>query len=91
MQNHIKKKIEGGKLISMHWSTENNTITELKISGDFFLYPEEILDQIEKELIGLDLEENQITQKIQEILENNNGEFFGIQPKDITQLLTQEQ
>lgn len=90
MQNHLKKKIEGGKMISMHWTVEKNKITEIKISGDFFLYPEEILEQIEKELIESELNLEIITTKIQKIIKNNNGEFFGISAKDIATLLTQK-
>jgi lipoate-protein ligase A len=45
-------KREGGKLLKVSvWST-GGTIKKVKISGDFFIHPEEIIENLEGRLSG---------------------------------------
>ena len=49
----IKKsvyKIPEGKLVKIELETTDNKIKKIKITGDFFLYPEEIISKLEKSL-----------------------------------------
>ncbi|MFL6328860.1 MAG: lipoate protein ligase C-terminal domain-containing protein [Nitrososphaeraceae archaeon] len=83
------------KLIKILLRYEENTkiINSIKITGDFFIYPEENLDKLEVNLIGTKLEKDTIKQKIEECL--NYSEAFGFDSESMTNAilgcLTQEQ
>ncbi len=51
------KRIKGGKTLKIDLKTRNNYIEDIVISGDFFAYPEEVIDLIEEELRGKHLSE----------------------------------
>ena len=72
------------KLIKILLEYEEHTkiINSVKISGDFFLYPEENLDKLELNLIGTKLEKYTIKQKIEECL--NYSEAFGFDSESMT-------
>ena len=72
------------KLIKILLEYEEHTkiINSVKISGDFFLYPEENLDKLEVNLIGTKLEKYTIKQKIEECL--NYSEAFGFDSESMT-------
>jgi lipoate---protein ligase len=72
------------KLIKILLEYEEHTkiINSIKITGDFFLYPEENLDKLEVNLIGTKLEKNTIEQKIKECL--NYSEAFGFDSESMT-------
>jgi hypothetical protein len=57
-------------------------INSIKITGDFFLYPEENLDALEVNLIGTKLEKDTVKQKIENCL--NYSEAFGFDSKSMT-------
>ena len=44
-------KVKGGKMIRINLSYDES-ITYIKITGDFFLYPEEDIEKLELQLIG---------------------------------------
>lgn len=49
MKNYAQVKIQGGKLLQLEKIKDN-----YKITGDFFAHPEEIIEEIEKNLSKLD-------------------------------------
>lgn len=71
--------------VSLEYDDLNNTIHSIKISGDFFLYPEESIDKLEKNLIGIRLEKNSIKQIIQQCLQNS--EIFGFDSESMTEAI----
>jgi len=52
-------------------------IHSIKITGDFFLHPEETIEQLEQGLCGIKLEKEDLKNKIQFILKDS--EFFGFE------------
>lgn len=75
----IKKsayKIPGGKMIKIELREENKVIKDIKITGDFFLYPENGIEILENGLKGVKL--NQILDEIKKIAKYNNLKFFGL-------------
>ena len=44
--------------ISLEYTDNKKIISSIRITGDFFLYPEETLDQIEASLIGKKMDGN---------------------------------
>ncbi len=61
----------------------------LKITGDFFLHPEETLEQIEGCLQGaaIPLDQPALVRCIQGVLAANGAELIGASPADIVALL----
>lgn len=49
------RKIKGGKLLTVKVTEENGIIKKAMISGDFFVHPEESIDEIEDCLRGVHL------------------------------------
>lgn len=59
-------KTVGGKLVTVNFDVQNGNLTNVQVSGDFFLYPEEALGDIREALEGLPSSANEqaITQRI---------------------------
>ena len=62
--------------------TDTNVISSIRITGDFFLYPEETLDQIEASLIGKKMDRNSIKETIEKCL--SHSEAFGFDSESLT-------
>lgn len=64
-------------------------ITNARFYGDFFLHPEEALEQIEHELVGITIpfSVSELEQKIGFILKKNNAELIGATPTDFVAVL----
>ena len=73
-------KIPNGKLlrIFLDYNNKNNKILDLRITGDFFAYPEESIEIIEKNLINTSLNEKILKDKINNIIRQNKIEFIGL-------------
>jgi len=84
--NSITRKF--GKMLCLD-VTFADRIESLKITGDFFLHPEETLDQIVTELTGVavPIQKDVLIRKTRYILESNEAEIIGITVDDIINLL----
>jgi len=79
-------KVIGGKLIRISFLLEDNKISNMKITGDFFLYPEEGIEELERRLNGIEAK----PKKIQEIIIGFFNEGFviiGAKPNDFTKAI----
>jgi len=74
-------KVEKGKLLKLKFESENRILRKIEIRGDFFLYPENKLKDVEKFLIGLSIDE--IDQKLNKFLLDNKIIFIGFEPLDL--------
>lgn len=81
----VALKNPGEKLVRIDVEFEENTITYIHISGDFFIYPEEAIGKIEKELIGLPVDEKQIQETINKLAKTETIELVGISSETIAQ------
>lgn len=79
-----KQKVKEGKLVKAEIEYEG-AIRNIKITGDFFLHPEETLEKIEQSMIGLkkDADMEAIVLKIQRIAEANDAVMIGISPESL--------
>lgn len=84
--NSITRKFE--KMLRLD-VTYTDHIENLKITGDFFLDPEETLDQIVTELTGITIpiQKDLLIRKTRYILDNNEAELIGITVEDIINTL----
>jgi len=80
-------KIPDGKLvkISLDYDKEKKIIKKIKIMGDFFAYPNEAIEFLEKHLINTKIEEKILIKKINQDIINNNFKFIGINAEGLTQ------
>jgi len=63
--------------INLSYKQESQVIHSIKITGDFFIHPEEIIEELEQELCGIKLEREDLKKKIQHVLKDS--EFFGFE------------
>ena len=80
-------KVPNGKLlkISLNYNEKTKNIETVRITGDFFAYPEEAIELIEEELKNAHLEKNILFEKIQSIINENDLEFIGLNAEGLTE------
>ena len=78
-------KVRGGKLIKCRMKVKNGRIEEIKFSGDFFMYPEEKLEELEEMLINIELKKEKIRPIIHHFSEN--VEMVGADADDIVKVI----
>ena len=88
MISHAKQKVKEGKLVKVEVEY-NKSITKLRITGDFFLHPEDILEKIEQSLTGLekDVSEEAIASKIRQIAKAHDAQMIGISPGSLAHVI----
>lgn len=74
-------------VIEVELVAEKNTITEVKLTGDFFIYPEEAIEDIEQTLIGCSLNEKDIQVKISQLYQQKSITTPGITIDDWVKVL----
>jgi lipoate-protein ligase A len=83
-----KQKVKEGKVVKVELDCDE-LIRNVRITGDFFLHPEDILEEIEKSSVGLernaDLET--IISNIQRTLSAGDVQMIGISPESIALLI----
>jgi lipoate-protein ligase A len=82
------RKVFGGKLIRVD-VTFTSAIESVKITGDFFLHPEDTLIEIEKKLGGtpLPIQKARLIQQIEGILKEHQAELIGASAADLVVVL----
>ena len=63
--------------IKLAYKQKSQLIHSIRITGDFFVHPEETIEQLEQGLCGVKLEKEDLKNKIQLVLKN--AEFFGFE------------
>jgi lipoate-protein ligase A len=80
-------KIPGGKLVIAETETVENKIQRIKITGDFFMHPEEAIEKLEKFLIKTQTLQEKIQSNVNAFFERNTVELIGVSPKDIAHVI----
>ncbi len=88
MNFQIKKKVKEGKVVKIELDCDD-VIKNIRITGDFFLHPEDMLDEIEKSIVGLDRNSDEATiiSKIQKRIAASDVQMIGISPESIALLV----
>ena len=74
---------KAGKLIRVKAKFNKDTIKSIKITGDFFLYPEEKIESIEQSLVGSKITD--IRHRLEEIMKDI--EYEGISPESLAKAI----
>jgi lipoate-protein ligase A len=82
-------KVPDGKLVRLDAVCEEHVLSDIKISGDFFVHPEEALFTIERELNGLGLTgtEEDLARKVGDVITTSGAVLIGFRADDIVTLL----
>ena len=80
-------KIPDGKLVKVKLRVSSGEITELKILGDFFLHPEEVIMKIEEELVGAQHDTVCLQTIIDRVLNNEKAKLIGASSSDIAKTI----
>lgn len=75
-------KVKGGKLIKVTLDVEGDVIKNAKIYGDFFLYPEDVIEHIEQSLKGARLG-SELEQRLAEAVKSSGAQLLGFSVDDI--------
>ena len=83
-----KQKVREGKVVKVEIEC-NELIRNVKITGDFFIHPEDILDELEKSIIGLGRSASieTITSNIKSKIADRDIQMIGISPESIALLI----
>jgi hypothetical protein len=89
MRSQSIYKIPRGKLlkISVEYDGKKNKIRDIRITGDFFAYPEEAIELMETKLRNVLIEREQLTEKIRSIITECHIEFIGVDAEGLTQAI----
>ena len=89
MRSQSIYKVPQGKLlkISVEYDEKNNVIRDIRITGDFFAYPEEAIELMEKKLRNTVIEREQLQAKIQSIIAEYHIQFIGVDPEGLAQAI----
>ena len=84
LHGSARMKVPGGKMLEVKLEF-NGTIKSIQILGDFFLYPDTLLQEIESRLVGTGTEESEenIRMRISELVGSKNATMVGITPEAI--------
>ena len=88
MFGEATEKVPGGKLVRIKVNFMN-LIKDVQITGDFFLHPEECVHEIENSLKNttIDFQQDEVVNKVNEILKKHNAELIGVHPETIAKTL----
>ena len=78
-------KVPGGKLIRVRGMVSEGRISEIVITGDFFLHPEERIEELEASLRGVPLERSAVAEVVESVLKD--AEMVGASPEDLVEVI----
>lgn len=83
-----EEKVPGGKLVCIELWTRDGKAELVKLTGDFFLHPEDAVESIEGSLkgIALDSDESEIKNKISEALIRSGAQLIGASAEDLARI-----
>jgi lipoate-protein ligase A len=87
MRSQSTYKVPLGKLlkISLEFDEKNNVIRNIRITGDFFAYPEEAIELMETKLRNTVIEKELLQEKISSIITQYHIQFIGLNAEGLTQ------
>jgi len=87
MQSKSVYKVPNGKLLKifLDYNEKNDSINTIRITGDFFAYPEEAIEIIENELKGEVLDKRKLAEKINKIVTKQGIKFIGLDAEGLAE------
>ena len=79
-------KVPDGKLLKITLEFDGK-IKKVKLTGDYFIYPEEENDAIEKCLVGKEFNRENLVDEIKKTVQERNIELFGLNAEAIVEAI----
>lgn len=83
-----EKKRAGGKIVKVCVKLYSDLVKGVMISGDFFVDPAEDFEEVLHELTNIEVEKNEATAIVSELLNKKKLVFSGITIEDIVEVLS---
>jgi Bacterial lipoate protein ligase C-terminus len=80
-------KALGGKMLRIRLTEKQGRIESAKISGDFFLIPEDSLPKLEKMLEDARLDENELRLLVDRFFRGTSAKGLGVSPDDFVKAI----
>jgi lipoate-protein ligase A len=80
---HCTHKVPNGKLLKVTVEFTDDTLKKVLIKGDFFIYPEESLDELEIALTNKEYSRSAIGDTVGDFFARAGVVAFGITPKAV--------
>jgi lipoate---protein ligase len=80
-------KAPGGKMLRVRLKEKEGRIASAKISGDFFLIPEESLSKLEKMLEDVRLDERELRLLVDRFFRGTNAQGLGVSSDDFVKAI----
>lgn len=80
-------KVQGGKLIRVLFEEDRGRIARIRITGDFFLHPEDAIFELERALEGAELAEAPLLGRIREFYRSAGVLSIGAGPEDFVRAI----
>ena len=77
-------KVPQGKMLRLFMTIDGETISDLKITGDFFMHPEEAIWDLESFLKGTKIDEGNLPALIDDFLQRRGIKVLGLSAKDLS-------
>ena len=80
MEGKSVYKVPNGKLLKilLSYDEKSGSISEIKIMGDFFAYPEEAIEAMENKLKDTLLDRASLLEKINSVIDEYSIQFIGL-------------
>ncbi|MEM0437885.1 MAG: hypothetical protein QXU54_01145 [Candidatus Micrarchaeia archaeon] len=83
----VERKVSGGKLVRISAEFNGDTLASLRITGDFFIHPEEHLLTIESSLVGTHI--SSLRERIEKACAQRGAQCIGFSAQDIYEMLVE--
>lgn len=87
MQKSADYKGPGGKMVRVRLKEEHGLIQSVKITGDFFLIPEESLGKLEKMLEDAPLRESELRLLVDRFFRGTGAQGLGVSSEDFVKAI----
>ncbi|NPV86603.1 MAG: hypothetical protein HPY45_11425 [Anaerolineae bacterium] len=89
-QTSLTKKIPGGKLLRVDIGYSDR-VEQVKITGDFFLHPEDVLSALEDTIRGtlLPIDSDGLALQLEAVLCSQHAEIIGFSPADLAEMIVE--
>ncbi len=84
--NTGKNIYKAGKLLKITMDYDS-AIRSIMITGDFFMYPEEKIEILQKKLVGTELTKEKLTARIAKILTDEKIETYGFNSEQLAEAI----
>ena len=88
MIGRASEKIPNGKLVKVEVEYDS-MIRRVKITGDFFLHPEDAINQIEQSLAGASVydDEGLLAERVRRVVESSGAIVVGFTPEALVRIV----